>query len=98
MRLSKNYKPRSDFVLFSMIDTGKMGSLIAPNIAQQGKRLTVIAVGPDVADLKPGDVVFAVGTTTGREVMELPYEKGIFITRQSNVVLVVEEWPAEEKE
>lgn len=47
--------------------------------------------GPDVKDeLKPGDEVLLIGTV-GQDVVQLPREKDLLVTRERNVILVVEE-------
>ena len=91
-QLSRVYRPREDFVLFALVDKGMMGSLIAPGISAQGKERIVVAVGPKVEDLKVGDKIFVIGAV-GESVIELPFEQSVYMTRQANVCLIVEEHP-----
>lgn len=85
---SCNYRCRSDFVLFRLVDRGSVGSIATPQISQQGKERIVLAIGPDVEDLNVGDRVLVIGSV-GSDVVPLPNESGIYMTRQANVALVV---------
>lgn len=82
------YAPRNDFVLFRLIDKGRVGSIMTPQKSAQGKERIIVAVGPDVKDIKPGDSVFVIGVV-GQDVVILPNEIDLYLTRQANVVLVV---------
>mgnify|MGYP001558056617 CR=1 FL=1 len=84
------YKPRGDFVLFRLVDKGKLGSIMTPQISEQGKERVVLAIGPKVEGLLVGDRVFVIGTV-GQDVVRLPSEVDVFLTREANVVLIVEE-------
>ena len=82
------YKPRGDFVLYESVNRGHVRGLAMPDQAAEGKDLIVVAVGPDVKDLKPGDRVLVIGTA-GETVVRVP-ETRYLLTRQSNVIIVIE--------
>jgi len=84
------YIPRGDIVLFRVVDRGKVGRVHIPQISKQGKERIVEAVGPDVVGLSVGERVMVIGTV-GQDVVELPNEQGLFITKQSNVVLIIKD-------
>ncbi len=87
------YRPRADFVLFRVIDLGRSeGGVAIPDISAEGKANFVIAVGPDVKDISPGDRVLIIGTP-GQDVISLPREKGMMVTKAANCVLFVEGAP-----
>lgn len=83
------YRPRNDFVLFRFIDRGQVRGIITPDKSAQGKERIVMAMGPDVVDLKIGDKVMVIGSP-GQDVIAMPEDKDIYLTKQANVVLVVE--------
>lgn len=84
------YQPRNDFVLFKMVDTGSVRGILVPERSAQGKERIIVAVGPKVDGLKVGDKVLAIGTA-GMDLIALPNDKDLFLTREQNVVLVVKE-------
>lgn len=84
------YRPRNDFVLFRIVNKGEVRGIAMPDNAAQGKESIVVAVGPDVNGLKPGDRIMTIGTP-GQDVISLPNERGLLLTKQANVVLVLEE-------
>jgi hypothetical protein len=85
------YRPRNDMILIRRVDRGSVRGIVMPNIAQEGKVLIVEEVGPDVKDgLKTGDVVLAIGTP-GQDLVRIPESSDLFLTRQGNVLVVVEE-------
>lgn len=85
----QRYRPRNDFVLFSIHDEGKVGSIAMPNIAAQGKRYVVEAVGQEVKDLKPGDEIITLDAQNS--VAQLVNERNLYLTRQANVICVIEQ-------
>lgn len=85
-----NYIPRNDFVVFKLIDKGKLRGINIPQISSQGKERVIVSVGPKVENLKPGDRVFAIGTV-GEDVVMIPTEQDLYLTRESNIVLIVKE-------
>jgi hypothetical protein len=88
--MSISYIPRNDFVLYRIVDRGQVRGVHIPQISAQGKDIVIVAVGPEVKDLQPGDKVFAVGTK-GQDVIELPNEQHLYLSRQANIVLVVKD-------
>lgn len=78
---------RNDFVLFRMIDRGHVRGVAMPNIAQQGKERLVVAIGPKVEGLKVGDKVLVIGSV-GQDVVQVPSETQLYMTREANVALV----------
>lgn len=89
--MSENLCPhicRNDFVLLRVVDKGRVSTIITPQVSAQGKERIVLAVGPKVKDLAVGDSVFIIGSL-GQDVVQLPNESDVYITKESNVVLVV---------
>jgi len=84
------YRCRSNFVLFRLIDKGMVGSIATPQISAQGKERVVEAIGPDVLNLAVGDKILVIGTI-GQDTIPLPNEVGLYMTRDGNVALVVED-------
>ena len=87
MTETANYRCRGDFVLFRIIDRGIHRGIAMPNIAAQGKDKVVIAIGPKVEDLKVGDKVLVIGQP-GQDVVQVPTEPNLFLSREANIVLV----------
>ena len=85
-----NYRCRNDFVLIRVINKGQAHGLAMPDKSAEGKERVVEAVGPKVDNLKVGDKVFVIGSMN-QDVISLPGERDLFLTRETNVVLVVEE-------
>lgn len=81
------YEPRNDFVLFRMSGREHKG-LVMPDQTQVGKVRSVLAVGPDVKGLNQGDEILVIGQV-GQDVVQLPNEVDLFLTKQSNVAIVV---------
>lgn len=90
------YRPRNDFVVLRIINRGFVGKLAVSDRAAQGKSIVVEAIGPDVKPetIKVGDRVHAIGQM-GQDLVQLPEERDLILTRQSNVVVILEEEPAE---
>jgi hypothetical protein len=84
---SQDYKPRNDFVIVRRETVDTIKGLYMPEQAAQGKRWCVVAVGPKVEDLKPGDYVLMIGSSQEQNWMPLPEDQDLLITRESNVVL-----------
>ena len=84
------YQPRHDFVVFRMVERGIVRGVVLPDIARDSKRLVVEAIGPEVEDLKIGDVILALGQL-GVEYSQLPHEKDLFLIRETSVALVIKE-------
>ena len=82
------YKPRNDFVVFELIDLGMVGGVHVPDRSAHGKERIIRAVGPDVKGLDVGQKVFVIGTM-GEDVVPIPDKKQYYLTKQSNVVLIV---------
>lgn len=83
------YLPRNDLVLIRSESRGKVRGLHMPDAAEEGKRLVVEAAGPDVEDLNVGDEVLAVGTP-GQDLVRIPGEGSLYLTKQANVLAVME--------
>ena len=83
-----SYKPRNEFVLLRLGHRDKtVAGVVLPEVSDEGKVWTVVAVGPKVDDLLPGDVVHPMGTM-GQDIARLPREADLFITAQANILLV----------
>lgn len=89
MKISYRYLPRADFVLFRLVDRGELRGLLMPGISQQGKERIVVAVGPDVVGLKEGDRIYVIGSI-GLDVVALPNETDLLLTKSSNVIVTIE--------
>lgn len=85
----KHYKPRGDFVIFRMTDKGFVGKVAVPGISAEGKVRTIVAVGPKVENLEVGDEVLVIATEGA--VGQMPGENNLYITREANVAVRVEE-------
>ena len=73
------YQPRNDLVLIRRTPRGKVRGLHMPDSAREGFKLIVEAKGPKVEDL-----------TVGSEV-RIPGQTDLYLTREANVLAVVEE-------
>ena len=88
------YKPRGDFILYQSINRGQVRGIAMPDQAAEGKDLIIVAVGPDVKDLQPGDRVLVIGTP-GETVSRVP-GTNYLLTRQANAVIVITQEEEEE--
>jgi hypothetical protein len=91
------YIPRNDFVLFRLVDKGIVRGIVVPQISAQGKERIVEAIGPDVKDLHVGDKVYVIGSMN-EDLVSLPNEPDLYLTKQSNVVVIVQEDDLKEAE
>ena len=82
------YRPRNNLVLIRR-ERIKVVGLHMPDEAQEGNRLIVEAIGPQVENLYVGDVVLAIGTP-GQDLVRIPTESNLFLTKEANVLAVVE--------
>lgn len=82
------YIPREDFVLFRMTRQDTVRGLVMPQVSQQGLVRIVVAKGPNVKDLDTGDEVLVCGQV-GSDVIALPNEPDLYLTRQANVLVIV---------
>jgi len=85
-----NYRPRNDIVVIKVVDKGKVRGIAMPDVAQEGKERIILAVGPKVEDLKVGDKVLVIGTP-GQDLVRIPGELNLFLTKEVNVLVVVVE-------
>lgn len=92
--MSKTYRPRGDFIIIRQEDRGKVRGLHMPDQAAEGKRLVVVAIGPDVQHLEPGDEI--VITVAPDNVARIPGEGHLYLTRQANAAAVVDYGEEEE--
>ncbi len=81
------YRCRNDFVLFRLVNRGQIRGLAIPDRAAEGKERVVVATGPDVKGLEPGDRILVIGTI-GQDTIPLPNERDLYLTKQANVALV----------
>lgn len=88
--MAVKYNPRGDFVLFRVTKRDKVLGIAMPQQSEQSIERTVVSFGPDVKDLQVGDKVLVIGHM-GETVVEIPREKDLLITRQSNIILTMEE-------
>jgi hypothetical protein len=85
--VTNKYQPRNDFVVFQQRNKGTLRGVAIPDRAAEGKELVVVAVGPMVEDLEVGDLVLVIGQV-GQETVALPNERDLYMTRETNVVLI----------
>lgn len=83
------YSPRNDIVLIRSESRGKVRGLHMPDATEEGKRLVVEAIGQEVKNLNVGDVILAVGTP-GQDLVRIPGEGNLYLTKQANVLAIVE--------
>lgn len=82
-------KPRNDYVVCRAKKIEHLRGLAMPDISRESEEYYVEAMGPLVEDLKLGDRVLV----TGQKDLNwsfIPGFPGLFITKQENVVLVIE--------
>ena len=83
------YFPRGDYVLCRIERVDKSeGGIVIPSVSQQGNKWRVVAFGPDVKGLNAGDEVQLIGAV-GEDIVPLPREKDLWLTKESNIVYVV---------
>ena len=94
-RREPTFRLRGDWVLIRLINLGSVGRVAMPDIANEGKETRVVAVGPEVTDLKPGQRVLAFGMLGGEaseySMFPMPQWPDLYTVRQGNVAMVVEE-------
>ena len=84
------YRPRNDMVLIRMERVEQIGKVLMPEASIQGYRYRIAAIGPKVEGLKVGDVVICTGTV-GVDIGALPNDSKLYLTREQNVALVMEQ-------
>lgn len=84
------YRPRKGFVICRCVQAASAGGVALPDRAVDSKVNYVVAVGPDITDIKVGDRVM-VASGGGGAYAKLMDEKELYITPQENVLLVWEE-------
>lgn len=86
------YVPRNDMVLIRKVKRDRLRGIIIPDIAQEGSVTIVEACGPDVKDGAAliGKIVLAIGTP-GQDLVRIPGTNDMYLTRQGNVLVSVEE-------
>ncbi len=83
------YRPRGDFLIISEQVLEKVRGLAVPQTSVEGKTWTVEALGPKVEDsVKVGDKVLIISTLF-EHFVPVPSERGLYLTKCSNVALVV---------
>jgi co-chaperonin GroES (HSP10) len=83
------YEPRNDFVILRLSKRSTTaGGVGLPDTAAEGMVWHVVAAGPKVEDLKPGDQVEAMGTIN-QDIAPVIRTKDLFITKEANVLLKV---------
>lgn len=86
--MRKVYTPRNNLVLIEQEARGKVRGLHMPDRSEEGKRLIIRAVGPEVKGLEVGDEVLAVGTPN-QDLVRIPGESNLYLTREANVLCVI---------
>ena len=83
-------KPRNDYVCFKRVQRGQtLKGIIMPDRSLEGIDHVITAVGPKVEGLAVGDKVLMLGKL-GEDYGQLPNMKDMYLTRESNVALVLE--------
>ena len=95
--MSLAYIPRNDLVVIRVEVVNKIGLVAVPERSKEGQKFYVHAVGPKVEGLKVGDRVIFGGSPQGGEVSWIPGAKGLMLTRQENILVVIEEGAGEEE-
>jgi hypothetical protein len=83
--------PRNDWVLVKVTKV-KVGSLTMPDQSSEGSRNTIVAIGPDVVDLKVGEVVEVRQATNDGipTILEIP-DPEASVTKKERLVMVRQE-------
>ena len=98
--MKPKYRPRNDNVLVQVYKIAETDSGVAmPETSYHGQGYRIIAVGPLVEDLEPGDRVMM----TGVQKVDwdfLPRSRDLLVIKESNVLLVFEddEFPSSSRE
>jgi hypothetical protein len=83
------YRARNDFLVISERVIEQVRGIAVPQMSAQGKEWTVESVGPKVEDsVKVGDKVLIVSTMF-EHFVPVPGERSLYLTKCSNVALVV---------
>lgn len=86
--------PRNDFVLVRISQaTTTDGGIALPDVAAQGKRFHVEAVGPDVTRLAKGDRVLLYAKEGTGDYYPVPWERNLILLKQEHVGAIVKELP-----
>lgn len=88
-KVEVNYHMRNDRVLIRLVRVEQVRGLFMPEASIQGQQYVVEAYGPDVKDLKKGDVVFVTGKI-GVDIGLLPNDSTLLVCKQDNILLVME--------
>lgn len=93
VRNGLRFQPRGEFILFTVVDKGKIAgtTMHAPQSSSVGKAHYIEAVGEDVKGLKPGDRVCIIGSKQSETWIPLPDAPDLYMTRQSNAVVIITE-------
>ena len=84
------YRPRNDYVILRLSNIDKTAAgVVIPKANTEGRVWTVVAIGPKVDDLKPGDVVNPMGEV-GQDIAMLPRERDLYLTKEANILMVTE--------
>lgn len=96
MKVKTTFHPRGNAVICRLIqlDKDKETGLYLPQVSQEGKQHVVVAVGPDVKGLEPGDKVLAMGTFRV-DWDFLPGFRDLFIIRENLCLKFTEEFTYE---
>lgn len=85
------YNPRCDYVLVRLVRADKsVGGVVLPEATTEGHHWYVEDVGPEVENLEAGERVDIMGQI-GEDIAPLRGEKDLFLTKQSNVCLIIRE-------
>ena len=82
------YIPRNDYVLLRLVSRDTVRGIAMPESSAQGKKWLVESFGPDVVGLKVGQEALPLGQL-GEDIAALPSDPTLFLTKQSNIPVVV---------
>lgn len=83
------YRVRNDHVLIRVTRVEKVKGLFMPEASIEGHQYVVEEIGPEVKDIKKGDVVFVKGTP-GKDIGTLPNDRTLLVASQENILVVME--------
>jgi hypothetical protein len=84
------FKPRNDLVVLRRDLVKRIGQVNVPENSAEAQKFYVVEAGPKVEGLKAGDRVLFGGTTRTGEVSWIPGTKDLLMTRQENILCVIE--------
>lgn len=85
---SFQYEPLWDFVVVRSVHVDTTNGVVLPESTMESVAWFVVAVSADTKGLAPGDQVLVIGTQ-GQDVVRLPRERNLYVTKEKNLILKV---------